>query len=228
MTVVVDGSGAPSGTSLGGLVPALIAVLLASVAAMWAAAGTGNRLLSLIAAGAFGASIVLAALRTNVPLWRSPHMPDARRRLQAEAMRRNARLAALVYAWGAAAMFAVYMLGGLAWRHGWQYGSAMALLAGAFLAYVHAMRPASTLRTARALLNAAVFTVLHGLGASAGLGFLLGSGKLATVKGDWAANHVFLAGGAAIVALCVVTLVTHVRLERGAASKAAAAPAASL
>ena len=214
MTVAVDGSGTPPRASLSGLMPALITVLLASAGAMWAAAGAGNRLLSFAAAGAFGTSIVLAALRTNVPLWRGAQPPGASHRLQAEAMRRNARIAALVYAWGAAAMFAVYMLSGLAWRHGWQYGSGMALIAGAFLAYVHAMRLGSALRTPRALRLAAGFTVLHAAGAAGGLRFLLGAGKLATIKGDWAANHVFLAGGTAILALCALTLVTHVVLAR--------------
>jgi hypothetical protein len=196
--------------------PALVCVLLASAGAMWAAAGAGNRLLAFAAAGAFGTSIVLAALRTNMPLWRRVQPPGASGRLQAEAMRRNARLAALVYAWGATAMFAVYMLSGLVWRHGWQYGSGMALIAAAFLAYVHAMRPGSALRTPRALRAAGAFTVLHGFAALTGLAFMLSAGKLATVKGDWAANHVFLAGGAGLVALCALTLVTHVVLARRA------------
>jgi hypothetical protein len=227
VTAIVEGSGAPPHASLSGLMPALIAVLLASAAVMWAAAGAGNRFLSLAAAGAFGTAIVLAALRTNMPMWRAAPPLGCTPQLQADAMRRNARLAALVYAWGAAALFAVYMLAGLAWRHGWQYGSGMALIAGAFLLYVHAMGPGSALREPRALLHAAVFTVLHGLGALAGLGFLLNAGKLATVKGDWAANHVFLAGGAAIVALCLLTLVTHVTLARRTANETAAPPAAA-
>ena len=41
----------------------------------------------------------------------------------------NTVLAALVYAWGATAMFTIYSLSGLAWRHWWQYGAGMALLA---------------------------------------------------------------------------------------------------
>ena len=221
MTVAVEGSGTPPRPSPSDLMPALIAVLLASAGAMWAAAGAGNRLLSFASNGAFGTSIVLAAPRTNVPLWRGAHPPGGSRRLQADAMRRNARLAALVYACGAAAMFAVYMLAGLAWRHGWQYGSGMALIAGAFLAYAHAMRPGSALRTPHALHGACAFTMLHGLAALAGLAFMLRAGKLATVKGDWAANHVFLAGGAAIVALCALTLVTHVALARQEPGEAA-------
>jgi hypothetical protein len=227
VTAVVDGSGAPPRASLSGLMPALIAVLLASAGAMWAAAGAGNRFLSLAAAGAFGTAIVLAALRTNMPLWRAAPPLGCTPQLQADAMRRNARLAALVYAWGAAAMFAAYTLAGLAWRHGWQYGSGMALIAGAFLLYVHAMGPQSALRKPRAVRYAAVFAVPHALAALGGLGFLLGSGKLATAKGDWAANHVFLAGGAAIVALCLLTLVTHVTLARRTADETAAPPAAA-
>ena len=227
MTLAAERAPAPTPLSLGALVYTLVAVLLASAAAMWAAAGAGNRFLSLAAAGAFGTAIVLAALRTNTPLWRAAPPLGCTPQLQADAMRRNARLAALVYAWGAAAMFAVYMLAGLAWRHGWQYGSGMAVIAAAFLAYVHAMAPGSALREPRALRYAAIFAVPHALAALGGLGFLLGSGRLATAKGDWAANHVFLAGGAAIVALCLLTLVTHVTLARRTANETAAPPAAA-
>lgn len=211
---------APPATSvsLGVLVPGLVAVLLASAGAMCAAAALDSRVLSLAAAALLAVVIALAALGTNVPLWRDVALLGSEPRLQAEAMRRNARLAALVYAWGAAAMFAVYLLSGLVWRHGWQYGSGMALIAGAFLAYVHAMGQRSTLREARALRQAAMFTVVHGVAALSALGFLVTSGKLATAKGDWAANHVFLAGGAAIVMLCALTLVTHLRLAARAQS----------
>ena len=42
-------------------------------------------------------------------------------------------LAALVYAWGATAMFAIYSLSGLYWRHWWEYGAGMSLIAGCIL-----------------------------------------------------------------------------------------------
>lgn len=222
MTAAADRPRDARSASLSTFVPALVAVLLASAAVMWAAAVTGNRLLSMASAGAFGTSIVLAALWTNARLWSGDRLPE-RDRVQADAMRRNARLAALVYAWGAIAMYAIYGLAALSWRHGWQYGTGMALISVLFLAYVHAMRPASTLRQPDALRRAAAFTVVHGLGALAALAFLLASGKLATAKGDWAANHVFLAGGAAVTTLCMLTLVTYARLARAPASPAGSA-----
>ncbi len=48
---------------------------------------------------------------------------------------------------------------------------------------------------------------LQGFAAGTGISWLIGSGKLATVKGDWAANDVFLAGGVAILCLSAMAIV---------------------
>jgi hypothetical protein len=154
------------------------------------------------AAAAYAALVLLVALAVNWPAWRSPQVFAA----GAVGMtRRNARLAALVYAWGAAAMFAIYHLSGLTWRHGWQYGLLMALCAGGLLIYV---RQLGGRREAPAL----GLTLLHGAAALCALAYLIGTGKLDTLKSDWAANHVFLFGGLSILALNVFAAITHVRL----------------
>ena len=46
---------------------------------------------------------------------------------------------------------------------------------------------------------------------AAALAYLVGSGKLQTAKADWAANHVFIAGGVAIVLISIVSLLAHRR-----------------
>ena len=57
-------------------------------------------------------------------------------------------------------------------------------------------------------------TVLHGAAVGGGLLYLVGAGKLATTRSDWAANDIFLAGGLAILALCVIAAITQRRAPR--------------
>lgn len=173
----------------------LVALLIGTVAAMIAAAKTGNQMGSAIAAGTFALAAVAAAFSGP-----------------GDTLARNTRLAGLVYAWGGAAMFGVYTLSGLWWRHGWQYGLAMVLASAALFAVARLIGGASRpgpgpmgLAPAKALLVNCL-TFAHGLAAAAGLVFLIGTGKLWAGKSDWAANHIFLAGGIAIVAICLVSL----------------------
>jgi hypothetical protein len=44
------------------------------------------------------------------------------------------------------------------------------------------------------------------------LAFLIGAGKLASAKGDWPANYIFLFGGLALIGLCYLAFRTQVRV----------------
>ncbi len=46
-----------------------------------------------------------------------------------------------------------------------------------------------------------------------GLIWLIASGKLSSLKGDWAANQLFLAGGFAIMCLSMIIMKTHAVLS---------------
>lgn len=200
--------------SLQPLMPILALVLVVSAGAFAWLAGQGQVVAASVAANLFALIIVFVALRTNRPLW---EMPADRIRAEAApiAARRNARLVALVYAWGATAMLAVYQLVGLRWQHGWQYGSGMALIAAAVLLYAHKLGdPASGLRAPRALNSVLKLTVLHAAGAAMGLAFLFTSGKLKSPKGDWPANLIFMAGGIAAFMLSAIAIYTHMRLKK--------------
>lgn len=191
--------------------PWLVALLLASAATMSWAAARDLRGVSAASAFAFIAAIVAVAQIVNGAALRRP---DGEARAQYHMLRRNTRLAAMTYAWGAAALMAVYVLGDLKWRHGWQYGAAMALIAGALLMLVDRLgRPGNVFDTPRMFARVVPLALAHAAAAAGGLVFLVGTGKLATVKGDWAANHVFLAGGLGIVALSLIAARTHRRLE---------------
>jgi hypothetical protein len=196
--------------SLQKLMPWLVGLLVASALAMRWSTFHDARGISAGAALLFVAAVVAAGFLINRQALRDPGREG---RAQFHMLRRNTRLTALVYAWGAAAMLAVYALGALKWRHGWQYATAMALVAALLLWLVDRMgRPGNSLDTIESFRRVVPIAALHGALVTAGLAFLLLSGKLATVKGDWAANHVFLAGGIGVVLLSVLTSITHQRL----------------
>lgn len=198
--------------SLRNQIPWLVTAMMASIAAMISGAHARLPAMTAAAAALFALALVAVSLQTNLALWESDPVPED---TPADAARRNARLLALGYIWGAAAMLGVYTFSGLKWQHGWQYACAMTLVAVGLLNYVHALgRLGSALRTARGLFIALQLTLLQAAAAFVGLGFLVTSGKLAGVKGDWAANHIFLFGGAAIAALSAIAAYTQVRLAR--------------
>jgi lysylphosphatidylglycerol synthetase-like protein (DUF2156 family) len=64
--------------------------------------------------------------------------------------------------------------------------------------------PNSRLASAAGLRWARLATLAHGVAALGGLAFLAGAGKIASAKGDWPANQIFLAGG---VALALVSFI---------------------
>jgi hypothetical protein len=200
--------------SLQRLMPWICAALLASVVAMVAGARLARPDVSGVAAGFFALAIVAVGLLVNRPLW-DRDAPRINEHAASVMARRNARLMAITYGWGAIAMLAAYTLTGLRWYHAWQYGLAMALLAGLLFIYAIAIgREGSRLRQRPFLLGALQLTVVQGAGALGGALFLVASGKLATLRADWAANYIFLAGGLAIAALSGIAAITQSKLAR--------------
>lgn len=154
-----------------------------------------------LAALLFSLQVLLVLLRFNVPIWRG----------NAAAANdwawNNTLLAGLSYAWGAAAMFTMYSLGGLIWRHWWQYGAGMLLLGAAnVLVARHLLGGVN--RDAGALRTLMLGTLAQVAAIVVALVYLFGSGKLATAKDDWAANIVFIAGGVTILIISAISLVT--------------------
>lgn len=199
--------------SLQPLIPMLATLLAASVAAMTWAARTGQAAVSFAAAAIFAIAVVYAARAINLRFFEGT--PSVAAETAMHAARRNARLIALVYAWGGLAMLAVYKVSGLRWQHGWQYGTGMALIAAGLLFYVHRLgAPHTRLRTPQMLDVSAMLALLQAIAASIALVVMVASGKFQTVKSDWAANHIFVAGGLAIVAVSLIAHATHKRLRR--------------
>jgi hypothetical protein len=195
------------------LLPWILAAIVASIAAMVTGIISDIPSLSWLAAGLFGVTLVATSIDVNRPWWQ-PGAADDPNAFFAAAIR-NARLLVLGYLWGSLALFCFYRLTGLRWQHGIQYGAGMAVIAWLILLYVHVLaQPGSKLRTPQALTLAMMVSLAHGAGALAGVFFLIGSGKVFSIKDDWAANQVFLAGGLAITALSLISAFTQVRLQR--------------
>jgi hypothetical protein len=192
--------------SLRPLLPWLLLAGALSIAAMVLGAGRGDRFNPALAAGLFAAAVIAAAIWINAPLWRSRAPSPEDSRDVKNALVSNVWLAALVYGWGALALFAVYSLSELVWRHSWQYGLGAALFAVGVSLYAFRLDSAED-RAAPPF----ALTALHGLAAAGGLAYLIAEGKLATHRGDWAANDVFLAGGIAIILLCLIAGLTQKR-----------------
>ena len=191
----------------------ILAAIVASVAGMVTGITQDLPGFTGIAAGLFAVALIASAVEMNSGFWRLGSFGPSDE-AAVEAAIRNSRLLALGYLWGALALFMSYKLTPLRWQHGLQYGAGMALIAWFIQFYVHFLvQPDSRLRTPEALTKAMWLSVLHGAAALGGLAFLLLSGKINSIKDDWAANHVFLAGGLAIVALSFVSAYTHTRLS---------------
>lgn len=198
--------------SLQRMLPWLVLALVASVIAMIAVAGRGEPLPTGAAAAIFAAAIVGAGFGVNKPLWalEAHRVTDCAAPVAAQL---NARLIALAWAWGAAAMAGVYTLGGLRWYHAWQYGSGMALLGIIAFAYGLAIGRARAPATRRMLLLSGLqLTIVQGVAAAGGVLYLLAAGKLASFRADWAANQIFLFGGLAIAALSAMAARTQRKL----------------
>lgn len=184
------------------------AVLAASVAGQVIGAQQGAVGMSAFAAAAFTGAMLRLGWTLNRPWWQcetstclGPDTGGAQPVIAA----RNAQLLALGYVWGGISLLAVYLLSGIKWQHGWQYGSGMVLIGALLLLAARALPKHWGPVLARRL---AGLTLIHGWAATGGLAWLVGSGKIWSIKGDWAANVVFAAGAVALVGVSAMALRT--------------------
>jgi hypothetical protein len=197
----------------------LLLTLAAALLAMYIAARSFQKAESAIAAAVFAVVLCATAIRTNAPVWRriAPAFPNTA--TQREALRANLFFIMLAFLWCGLAFYAVYLGTHVRWQHGWEYGSACILLGVAYAYCVKRLsnaddslaRPTAIDRMTRI---AGYQAILIGIA----LVWLIGAGKLVTHKGDWAANHLFLAGGFAIMCISVMLIKTNIALSERAAT----------
>lgn len=194
----------------------------ASAAAMVVTASQGERTASLVIALAFSACAVVMSYLANQS-FRNEVAHDgagggpaaASERCVRGLARANALLLAVVFLWGALVFLGVYGFTALWWWHSWQYGGAMFALAVALYVYARMVGGGTPLPGGLRLLDAAAgLSAGLAIGAAAGVGFLVASGKLSSVKPDWVANHIFLAGGIAVGVLALLGAWNHFQLRR--------------
>jgi hypothetical protein len=88
----------------------------------------------------------------------------------------------------------------------------MALLAGMALLCARYLASDRGLKSRASTLNILMaITVAQAVSVAAALVYIVASGTLATQKGDWAANHVFVAGALMIGAISLVSLLAYWR-----------------
>jgi hypothetical protein len=179
---------------------------------MYAAASASRKAEAAIAAAIFAVILIAAAVRTNAPLWRRS---DARPTVtQRDALWQTTRLTMLAYLWCGLAFYAVYLGTKLHWQHGWEYGSAMLLIAIGHAVYLWRLSdPSNPVSSPSAIERAVRFASYQGFAVAVGLIWLIQSGKLSSLKGDWAANQLFLAGGFAVMCLSVIVIKTNSALS---------------
>ena len=189
----------------------LLLALGAIIIAMWWAASQSNKPASIAAAALAALVLILTTLKVHRS-FRSSAMPAAE---PGRIAGTHAAFMASTYGWGGLAMLAIYLGTTLKWQHGWQYGSGMLLIAAALIFYAaNVQKPNSPFASARMLKIAKALTVAQAGAAFTALSWLIASGKLATAKNDWAANHIFMAGGLAIVFISLLAIMTSPREQQ--------------
>jgi hypothetical protein len=190
----------------------LAAVGLLSAGAIVLGARTGSSDLATAGAAVFALAASVAAIFV-AKAWAHEAASTTDAPAASAWQRESALLAALAYAWGAIAMQGAYLtpLTGLKWQHGWQYALAMALLAVGSLAFASmpgSSPPESDGPSPDASLRlAAPLAAAQALIAAGGLAALVVSGKLWSVRADWAANRVFAGLAVAILMIAASYLV---------------------
>jgi hypothetical protein len=173
----------------------LVAIALVSLPVIAWAAFTQNRMIAILAAVAFCVHVIASGY--SLSKFGSSN-PDS----DFTVLQKSVCLSLVTTVWASAALFLAYPIAGLKWIHGWEYGLAFALAATLFASYSQRLskyqdRPAQQAAIERAIKLAA----MQAAAIAVTLAWLVASGKLATVKGDWLANDVFVASGVAILAL---------------------------
>ncbi|HVZ05886.1 hypothetical protein [Hyphomicrobium sp.] len=192
--------------------PLLLALLGAALFVMFIAASTSRKAEAAVAAALFAILLISSAIRTNSPFWQRNAINTGV--TPRDALWQTTRLIMLAYLWCALAFYAVYLGTTLHWQHGWEYGSAILLIAIGHAIYLRRLAdPNDAVSTPSAIERAVRLSSYQAIAIAVGLIWLIQSGKLSSLKGDWAANQLFLAGGFAVMCLSVIIIKTNAALS---------------
>lgn len=197
------------------LLPAILLALVMSIVVGVLATGRGSGGTLAVAVGLFVVQMLFAMLRVNAPFWKPAAEAESAISRNFACVWRNSVLAGLIYAWGAAAMLAIYSMSSLNWQHWWQYGAGMALVAVAILLYAYFLAgDGSPLRSPTALDHVMTLTAVQGLAMAGALVYILVADKLGTRRDDWVANYIFTGGTFLLALLSLVASLAYRALKR--------------
>ncbi len=185
----------------------LLVIALISLAMLAYAALTGDRLLAIIGSALFAQRMIFTGFSTTttqhvIGTANDDTMPPLK------VLQNTTRLTALTLLWAGLALLIAYPIVGLRWQHGWQYGVGALALAAGFAAYARQLYAAANNTDAANVVEVSrKLSIGFAASIAATAVWMFTSGILSTVKNDWLANDVFLATGATIFALSVLSVV---------------------
>lgn len=199
------------------ILPWLLIGVLMSAITMVFGVSRGDASFTMLSAAGFAGFILVISYVTNRYYWHRARAltettsPDAvqipqRENEAVDIARRNAKFFATCYVWGGVALLAIYSLTQLHWQHGWEYAVGMLALSIVSLSFAGLLAQKPGAKRSRVLHLAVILTAIQAVCSALGLIYLIGSGKLASTRADWAANYVFLFGGIAILLLSLIAL----------------------
>ncbi|MBA2126438.1 hypothetical protein DLM45_09425 [Hyphomicrobium methylovorum] len=192
--------------------PLLLLALLSALAAMVIATSATRKAEAATAAAIFAVILISAALRTNAPIWR--RAASTLGITQRDALMQTTQITMIAYLWCALAFYAIYLGTPIRWQHGWEYGTAMLAVAAGYAFYLWRLSdPADAVSKPRAIERAVRFASVQAILIGIGLVWLISSGKLSSLRGDWPANQLFIAGGFTVMVLSVIVIKTHASLN---------------
>jgi hypothetical protein len=184
----------------------LVLIGLISLGCVTTAATTESRSLALSATVGFAASVIAVGWSRAAAIADASHKsPLENVQSQFDGLRDSACLSLLTCSWSAAALLLAYPIAGLNWLHGWEYGTAFVLISAAFANYLRRLNSYQDASAQlSALQSAKGLATIQAIAIAITLVWIVGSGKLRTIKGDWLANDVFLASGLSMLALSII------------------------
>lgn len=188
--------------------PWLLLALVSALVAMVIATSATRKIEAAVAAAMFAVILIAAAVRTNAPIWqRAPSNANVTQRI---ALLQTTQLIMFAYLWCAFAFYAIYLGTSVRWQHGWEYGTAMLAVAVAHSFYLWRLSdPTDPVSMPRAIERAVRLASIQAVLIAIGLVWLISSGKLASLRGDWPANQIFIAGGFAVMCLSAIVIKTN-------------------
>ena len=198
------------------LLPALLITSFASLAVLTYAANARHHGLAALSASVFSLAVAGSGLwlRQEFAGQQQSNPQQLTSVMKRDVLLQFTYLTTLTYGWCAAALFLCYPIAGLQWHHGWQYATGFLLATCGFARYLSRLNnDLDPLAKPSAVATAISLAALEGAAIVAILAWIVLSGKLTSVRNDWVANDIFVAGGMSVLCLSIILTVLNHQLS---------------